>query len=236
MSSDAVLTHDRSVQQTSLTSTIAAVRESVGTAPYCRLGADGAGWPGMLPSQPSQLPNAPLAPNELSHLCDGPRTDFPLGMLVESVKVMLNGAYLQEGLDFLLAHKQGQSKVELRRAPAAGAQLVALRVPARERARSASEESRAMKDDIPSYEALPRIVKDNLSAEQWALTRREVVPMGATIPETTRYVNLKNGLIFAYQVGERANAPLLPVFDLAGGRGKDDTQFHTAPQGAHHRV
>jgi hypothetical protein len=59
-------------------------------------------------------------------------------MLVESVKVMLNGAYLQEGLDFLLAHKQGQSKVELRRAPAAGAQLVALRVPARERARASA--------------------------------------------------------------------------------------------------
>jgi hypothetical protein len=102
LSSDAVRTHDRSVQQTSLTSTIAAIRESVGTAPYCRLGADGAGWPGMLLSQPSQLPNGPLtsdplAPYDLSHLCDGRRTDFPLGMLVESVKVMLNGAYLQEG-------------------------------------------------------------------------------------------------------------------------------------------
>ena len=59
-----------------------------------------------------QPPDDPLAPYGLSALCDGRRTDFPLGMLVETVKVMLNDVYLQEGLDFLLAHKHGLSKVE----------------------------------------------------------------------------------------------------------------------------
>jgi hypothetical protein len=191
----------------------------------------------MLSSQPGPPPNDPLAPYDLSHLCDGRRTDFPLGMLVESVKVMLNGVYLQEGLglDFLLVHKQGQSKVELRQAPPPGTHVVALRVPARASARRAdAARHNDTHDELPPYEALPRIVKDNLSAEQWAHARREVVLAGSRIPETTRYVNLKNGLIFKYQLGEKANGPLLPVFDLAGGRGKDDTQFHTAPPGAQH--
>jgi hypothetical protein len=175
----------------------------------------------------------PLAPYDLSSLCDGRHTDFPLGMLVETVKVMLNDVYLQEGLDFIVGHKQGQSKVELRRAPPAGSRLVVLRVPARQtpRAQPASQFSKI--DDVPPYEDLPRIVKDNISREQWPEASRELIHTGTTIPETTRYVNLKNGLIFPYEVGQVANAPLLPVFDLAGGRGKDDTQFHTAPKGAH---
>jgi hypothetical protein len=175
----------------------------------------------------------PLAPYDLSHLCDGRRTDFPLDMLVETVKVMLNGVYLQEGLDFLLAHKQGQSKIELRRAPAPGSSLVVLRGPAREPAR-AGKDTAHDGDDVPPYDQLPRIVRHNIAREQWPEARREVLHAGATIPETTRYVNLKNGLIFEFRVGERANGPLLPVFDLAGGRGKDDTQFHTAPAGGHY--
>src|SRR3981081_319751 len=99
-------------------------------------------------------PADPLAPYDLSALCDRRRTDFPLGMLVETVKVMLNDVYLTEGLDFLLAHKHGESKIELRRAPAAGSSLVVLRVPARERARSDSGSPR-VKDDIPPYDMLP---------------------------------------------------------------------------------
>jgi hypothetical protein len=153
-------------------------------------------------------------------------------MLVETVKVMLNGVYLQADLDFLLAHKNGQSKVELRRPPQAGDSLVVLRVPSREPPRS-QKRSDAIDDDVPAYEALPRAVRDNISRDQWPEARREVVKSGTKIPETARYINLKNGLIFEYKAGQVANGPLLPVADLAGGRGKDDTQFHTAPQGAH---
>jgi hypothetical protein len=152
-------------------------------------------------------------------------------MLVETVKVMLNGTYLQQDLDFLLAHKDGQSKVELRRPPRAGDSLVVLRVPAREPPRP--RQRTADDDDIPPYDDLPRSVKDNISREQWPEARREVVRTGTKIPETARYINLKNGLVFEYEAGQVANGPLLPVFDLAGGRGKDDTQFHSAPRGAH---
>lgn len=53
------------------------------------------------------------------------------------------------------------------------------------------------------------------------------------MPETTVYINLKNGQFFQYDLGQQANAPLLPAHDLAGGRGADDTQFHTSPPGAH---
>jgi hypothetical protein len=53
-------------------------------------------------------------------------------MLVETVKVMLNGVHLQQDLDFLLAHKNGQSQVELQRPAQAGDTLVVLRVPSRE--------------------------------------------------------------------------------------------------------
>jgi hypothetical protein len=184
--------------------------------------------PTPLPPPPAD----PLAPYDLSPLCDGRRTDVPLGMLVETVKVMLNGLYLQQDLDFLLAHKNGQSKVELRRPPKAGDNLVVLRVPSREPPRS-QKHADAADDDLPAYEALPRAVRDNLSPDQWREARREVVHGGTKIPETARYINLKNGLIFEYTAGQVAKGPLLPEADLAGGRGKDDTQFHTAPQGAH---
>lgn len=83
------------------------------------------------------------------------------------------------------------------------------------------------------YEELPRPVQDNLSPEQWREALRGVVPEGGTVPETTVYINLKNGQFFQYELGQRANAPLLPAHDLAGGRGADDTQFHTSPPGAH---
>src|SRR3981081_4514955 len=101
-------------------------------------------------------PADPLAPYDLSALCDGRRTDFPLGMLVETVKVMLNDVYLQEGLDFLLAHKHGQSKVELRRAPPAGDKLIVLRVPAHEPASADGQRRVAELDDVPPYEQLPK--------------------------------------------------------------------------------
>jgi hypothetical protein len=155
-------------------------------------------------------PADPLAPYDLSPLCDGRRTDFPLGMLVDTVKVMLNDVYLEEGLDFLLRHKDGQSKVELRRAPAAGSSLVVLRVPARE----TQPASKHAEDDVPPYDELPRRVKDNISRERWPEARRLVIHPGTLIPDTARYINLKNGLIFEYTIGERANGPLLPVSAL----------------------
>jgi hypothetical protein len=195
-------------------------------------GADGAGSTWRMSSPSLSSPTDPLAPYDLSQVCDGRRTDFPLGMLVETVKVMLNNVYLAEGLDFLLAHKNGQSKVELRRPPRPGDTLVVLRVPARESAIRRPTSAHPGPDDVPAYEALPRIVKDNISREQSPEALREVVHVGVAVPETARYVNLKNGLIHPYQIGERADGPLLPVFALAGGRGKDDTQFHTSPSGA----
>jgi hypothetical protein len=144
-------------------------------------------------------------------------------MLVETVKVMLNGVYLQQDLDFLLAHKNGQSQVELRRPAQAGDTLVVLRVPSREPPRSQKRLDTA-DDDVPAYEALPRAVKDNISREQWPEARREVVRSGMKIPEPARYINLKDGLVLEYTAGPVANGPLLSVADLAGGRGKDDTR------------
>ena len=88
------------------------------------------------------------------------------------------------------------------------------------------------KVDIP-YEQLPQLVKDNISAEQWEAAQRGVVLEGGLIPETTDYINLKNGQIHTHRAGEAASAPLLPAHDLAGGRGRDDAQFRTSPPGAH---
>lgn len=82
--------------------------------------------------------------------------------------------------------------------------------------------------DIP-YEELPRAVKDNLSEEQWRLAQREVIPEGDKVPETATYINLKNGQSYVVKEGERTTAPLLPIYDLSGGGGTDDTQFHTHP-------
>lgn len=90
-----------------------------------------------------------------------------------------------------------------------------------------------MPDVDISYEELPRAVQDNLTPDQWRQALRGVVPEGGNVPETTMYLNLKNGQSLQYEQGQRANAPLLAEHDLAGGRGADDTQFHTLPSGAH---
>jgi hypothetical protein len=166
----------------------------------------------------------PQAPYDLSHLCDGRRTDFPLGMLVETVKVMLNDVYLEEELDFLLAHKHGQSKVELRRAPAPGDRLVVLRVPARASAAASHPDSHHL-DDVPPYEHLPKRVKDNIAPEQWPEAEREVVHAGASVPETAQYINLKNGLVSQFLLGQHANGPLLPLHALGAARGKEDRAY-----------
>lgn len=79
------------------------------------------------------------------------------------------------------------------------------------------------------YERLPQPVKDNLSAEQWEAAQKELIPEGAPAPETTDYINIKNGQIHTYTKGEPVSGPLLPVHSLAGGRGKDSTQFQTTP-------
>ena len=86
--------------------------------------------------------------------------------------------------------------------------------------------------DIP-YEQLPNEVKDNLTPEQWTLAQRVAIDEGEEVPETTGYLNLKNGMRRMYTAGERADAPLLAEHDLAGGRGADDSQFHRSPPGAH---
>ncbi len=82
--------------------------------------------------------------------------------------------------------------------------------------------------DIP-YEQLPKVVKQNLTPRQWAEAQGNVIPEGGLVPQTTVYLNLKNGKFLRYEFGQRAPAPLLAAHDLAGGRGADDTQFHTAP-------
>ena len=84
-----------------------------------------------------------------------------------------------------------------------------------------------------AYEKLPRAIKDNLTPDQWEEAQPDVIAEGDGVPETTVYINLKNGLCRQYLAGEPADGPLLPTHDLSGGRGADDTQFHTKPPGAH---
>jgi hypothetical protein len=79
------------------------------------------------------------------------------------------------------------------------------------------------------YEELPQAVKDNLSPEQWRLAQREVIWEGERVSETGMYINLKNGQRYVVEESVPANGPLLPVYDLSGAHGKDDTQFHTRP-------
>lgn len=83
-----------------------------------------------------------------------------------------------------------------------------------------------------AYDELPRSVKDNLTEGQWRLAQHHVIMQGQHIPETTYYVNLKNGERQLHQAGTRAEGPLLPSHDLAGGHGKSDEQFEGAPPGA----
>jgi hypothetical protein len=85
--------------------------------------------------------------------------------------------------------------------------------------------------DIP-YDELPQLVKDNLTLEQWREAQRGVLYDGDTVPETTDYINLKNGQIHTCQEGEHISGPALPVHDLAGGHGTDSTQFNHAPRGS----
>ena len=49
---------------------------------------------------------------------------------------------------------------------------------------------------------------------------------GTSIAETTRYINLKTGLICAYQVGQTATGPLLPLHALGAARGKEDRAYN----------
>lgn len=173
-----------------------------------------------------------MQPLDLSHLCDGQRTDFPLGIEADAAKVMLDGVYLEQDLDYILGRKGGQSLIEFRRAPRAGASVVVMRVPSLD-TRPQKRRADSPVQDVPSYDQLPQLVKDNISAQQWAAASHGIVHEGGTLPETTDYINLKNGQIHTRQVGETAEAPLLPAHDLAGGGGRDDAQFHTAPPGAH---
>ena len=83
-----------------------------------------------------------------------------------------------------------------------------------------------------AYDKLPGAIKDNLSPAQWEEAQRDVIAEGDAVPETTVYVDVKNGQCRAYQAGELASGPLLPAHDLSGGGGADDTQFHTMPRGA----
>ncbi|HZQ34382.1 MAG TPA: hypothetical protein VFD32_00500 [Dehalococcoidia bacterium] len=46
-----------------------------------------------------------------------------------------------------------------------------------------------------AYEELPHLIKDNLSPQQWLEARRDVIDEGEAIPETARYVDVKNGQI-----------------------------------------
>lgn len=84
-----------------------------------------------------------------------------------------------------------------------------------------------------SYEELPDLLKDNLTADQWRQAQLAVVGDGDSVPESTYYLNLKNGQIHEYTAGQRANGPLLPTHALSGGHGNDSRQFHSAPPGAH---
>jgi hypothetical protein len=82
------------------------------------------------------------------------------------------------------------------------------------------------------YEQLPGAVKNNLTASQWEEALHLVVADGAAAPETTVYLNLKNGQLHRYEAGVPVSGPVLAAHNLAGGRGNDSAQFHTAPAGA----
>lgn len=89
-----------------------------------------------------------------------------------------------------------------------------------------------MSADRLEYEQLPGAVKNNLTASQWEEARPFVVADGASAPETTVYLNLKNGQMYRYESGAPVSGPALAAHNLSGGRGSDSTQFHTAPAGA----
>lgn len=86
-------------------------------------------------------------------------------------------------------------------------------------------------DDL-QYDRLPGAVKQNLTESQWEEARRLVIPAGAPAPETTVYLNLRNGQTFQVEQGAPVSGPVLAAHNLTGGRGRDSEQFHTAPAGA----
>jgi hypothetical protein len=134
----------------------------------------------------------------------------------------------------ILAIRDGASPAEVRESlvaflsPEERSRLEALPGPGDVRPR----EEELPGDDLPGYESLPAPVQRNLTAEQWAEARRLVVPQGQSVPETTQYLNLKDGQLRIYDLGETADGPLLAAHNLAGGRGRDSDQFRTAPRGA----
>jgi hypothetical protein len=152
---------------------------------------------------------------------------FPLHCRVDTAAVTLNGVHLQEMIDFEIQQGDDESVLVLRREPEAGDTLIVIRVPLEGR----HGKSRFRNQFV--YERLPQLVEDNISPEQWREAQRAVVQDGDQVPETTDYINLKNGRIHARNNGERAEGPLLAIHDLAGGRGKDSTQFRSSPPGAH---
>jgi hypothetical protein len=86
-----------------------------------------------------------------------------------------------------------------------------------------------------AYDELPQLIKDNLSEQQWLAAQRDLIDEGQAVPETARYIDIKSGQIKQHTAGETARGSLLPVHDLSGGGGADDTQFHTTPPGARGR-
>ena len=84
-----------------------------------------------------------------------------------------------------------------------------------------------------AYDTLPQRVRDNISADQWDAIQHLVIQEGEPVPDTTGYINLKNGQIHQCERGTPATGPLLAEHDLSGARGKNDSQFEGAPFGAH---
>ena len=83
------------------------------------------------------------------------------------------------------------------------------------------------------YDTLPQHVRDNISADQWDQIQHLIIQQGESIPDTTGYINLKNGQIQQLERGAPATGPLLAEHDLSGARGKNDSQFEGTPSGAH---
>ena len=81
-------------------------------------------------------------------------------------------------------------------------------------------------------EQLPSEVEDDLSPERWLAAHRRVVRAGESVPETTAYIDLKNGQCCQDSVGEPMPGPLLATHDPAGGRGTGSTRFRSEPAGA----
>ncbi len=75
------------------------------------------------------------------------------------------------------------------------------------------------------YEQLPQLLKDNLTADQWVKARAALIDEGEPVPETTQYLDLKNGQIHLLEKGETTHGEILPAHDLSGGDGRDDSQF-----------